>query len=65
MKPRKRLVQLTSAALVAVAVLTACRKEVPPPAPTPNEVPKPKVTTWAHAIGLAEHLATSTAQRHG
>jgi hypothetical protein len=33
---------MTAAAVVAVAALTACRKEVPPP-PGPDELPKPKV----------------------
>lgn len=43
MKPQQRLVQLMSGAVIAVAALTACRKEVPLPKPAPDEVPKPKV----------------------
>ena len=42
MSPRQKLKQLTVAALVAVAALAACRKEVPPPTP-PDELPRPKV----------------------
>lgn len=42
MKPQQRIVQVMSAALIAVALLTACRKEVPlPPVPTPEKDPKP------------------------
>lgn len=41
MPPRQRLQLLTASALVAVAALSACRKEVPPP-PGPDEVPKPR-----------------------
>ena len=44
MPPRHRLLQLTAAALVAVAALTACRKEVPPP-PGPDELPRPKLVS--------------------
>jgi hypothetical protein len=43
MKPS--LTQMMTAALIAVAALTACRKEVAPPLPAPDEVPKPKVQT--------------------
>jgi hypothetical protein len=54
MKPR--LAQMMTAALIAVAVLTACRKEVAPPLPGPDEVPKPKVAAGsfasANSVGL-------------
>ncbi|WP_457419901.1 hypothetical protein [Roseateles sp. P5_E7] len=43
MKPR--LVQLMTGALVAMAALTACRKEVPTPLPSPDQAPKPTVQT--------------------
>jgi len=49
MSPRQRLQQMTAAALVAVAALTACRKEVPPP-PGPDELPKPKLTSSPYAL---------------
>jgi hypothetical protein len=49
MSPRQRLQQMTAAALVAVAALTACRKEVPPP-PGPQELPKPKVAPSRYAF---------------
>ena len=39
MKPR--LMQVMTGLLVAVAALTACRKEVPAPVPKPDEVPRP------------------------
>ena len=39
MKPR--FAQLMTGALVAMAALTACRKEVPAPVPKPDEVPRP------------------------
>jgi hypothetical protein len=46
---------MTAAALVAIAGLTACRKEVPPP-PKPDEVPRPKAaasSTYALPIAYA------------
>lgn len=41
MKPR--FAQLTAGGLIAVAALSACRKEVPAPLPTPDPSPKPTV----------------------
>lgn len=41
MKPR--FAQLTAGGLIAVAALTACRKEVPLPLPAPDPLPKPTV----------------------
>ena len=41
MKPR--FAQLMTGALVAMAALTACRKEVPAPLPSPDQAPKPTV----------------------
>ncbi len=53
MPPRQRFQQLTAAVLVAVAGLTACRKEVPPP-PRPDEVPRPKAAaSSAYALPTA------------
>ena len=52
MLPRQRFQQLTLTVLVAVAGLTACRKEVPPP-PGPDELPKPKVASSAYALPAA------------
>jgi len=43
MKPR--LAQLMTGALIAMAALTACRKEVPTPLPSPDQSPKPTVQT--------------------
>lgn len=42
MPPRQKFKLFTAFALVAVAALAACRKEVPPP-PVPDELPRPKV----------------------
>lgn len=48
MPPQQRFVQVMSAALMAVALLTACRKEVPPPPlPKPEKTPKPTVAAVA------------------
>lgn len=52
MSPRQRFQQMTAAALVAVAALSACRKEVPPP-PTPDEVPRPKTESGRYALVTA------------
>ena len=57
MKPQQRLAQLTTGVLIAVAALTACRKEVPPPPlPKPEEVPKPKVEMAQFAAVASEAL---------
>lgn len=45
MKPQQRLLQITSGVVIAVAALSACRKEVPPPNPTPAPERQPKPTT--------------------
>ena len=57
MKPR--FAQLMTAALLAMAALTACRKEVPAPLPAPDQVPKPTVQTshFASADAVALGLA--------
>lgn len=58
MKPKQRLVQVMSAALVALAALSACRREVPqPPTPVPERTPKPTVvlTQFAAADLLLAH----------
>ncbi|MDR7270632.1 hypothetical protein J2X20_003290 [Pelomonas saccharophila] len=52
MPPRHRFQHLTVAALVAVAALSACRKEVPPP-PSPDELPRPKVASATYALPTA------------
>jgi hypothetical protein len=47
---RPRLVQLVTGAVVALAALSACRREVPTvPVPVPDQTPKPKtqVVAWA------------------
>ncbi|MGQ3051016.1 MAG: hypothetical protein ACT6S0_04460 [Roseateles sp.] len=43
MRPQQRLVQVMSGIVITLAVLTACRKEVPPPnpIPAPDRLPKP------------------------
>lgn len=45
MKPGQRLLQLLTGVTVAIAALSACRREVPPPAPTPmpDRDPAPSV----------------------
>lgn len=47
-----RFVQLTTALLIAVAALAACRKEVQPPIPTPDRTPKPTVDAGARSAAL-------------
>ena len=47
MKPR--LAQLMTGAVVAMAALTACRKEVPAPLPSPDQAPKPTLQTSHYA----------------
>jgi hypothetical protein len=48
MKPR--FVQLTTALVIAVAALAACRKEVPAPIPAPDRTPTPKVEATRVAV---------------
>lgn len=38
MRPGQRLLQLLAGVTVAIAALSACRREVPPP-PTPTPIP--------------------------
>lgn len=46
MKPR--FVQVMTGLMIAVAALSACRKEVPVPVPKPDEVPRPTTqVAWA------------------
>jgi hypothetical protein len=61
MKPR--LAQLMTAALIAVAALTACRKEVAPPLPAPDEVPKPNVHINGAAARGGDEQQLSCRQR--
>ena len=49
MKPGPRFVQLTSVAMLTIAALAACRKEVPSPTPSPDRDPKPTVQATAYA----------------
>ncbi len=50
---RPRLLQLMTGLVVALAALTACRREVPtPPAPIPDKEPRPSVSTAYAAAWL-------------
>ncbi|KQW44704.1 MULTISPECIES: hypothetical protein [unclassified Roseateles] len=53
MKPQQRLLQVTSGIVITLAVLTACRKEVPPPNPIPAPDRLPKPTTLQPATQFA------------
>ena len=66
MKPQQSLVQLMSGALIAVAALTACRKEVPLPKPAPEEVPKPKgdASVDVAFLGMAGMARMAPQQSH-
>lgn len=56
MKPRYP--QLMTGALIAIAALAACRKEVPAPLPTPERDPKPTVNV--SYLAFAGHGAMRT-----
>ena len=51
MKPQQRLLQVVSCAVLAMAALTACRKEVPLPTPSPDRDPKPTLQANAEPAG--------------
>lgn len=54
MKPEQRIVQLMSGVVITLAMLAACRKEVPPlnPTPAPDRLPKPMTSQAAVALAF-------------